>query len=61
MDAKREFLMRQLFGDEHSEPAVSEADLQDFARAQEKAARINAILEDQERSAAILRSMMHST
>lgn len=61
MDEKREFLLRQLFGDENNPaqmPKMTPEQLQRLAKAQQKAEKINETLEDSERTANILRHMM---
>lgn len=61
MDEKREFLLRQLFGDEYNTaqmPKMTPEQLQRLAKAQQKAEKINETLEDSERTANILRHMM---
>lgn len=61
MDEKREFLLRQLFGDENNTaqmPKMTPEQLQRLAKAQQKAEKINETLEDSERTANILRHMM---
>lgn len=64
MDEKRELLMKLLFGDGESQSggnssAISPDQLQKWQKAQEKAQKINETLDDSEKSAEILREMMH--
>lgn len=65
MDEKREMLMKLLFGGEDEEsgqanaPAVSPAQLQRWQKASAKAQKINETLDNSEKSANILREMMH--
>ena len=65
MDEKREKLLEFLFGSANSEgttpQAQSAAQLQAWARAQEKAEKINETLDDPQRSAQILREMMRDS
>ncbi|MCI6584438.1 MAG: hypothetical protein SPK50_06205 [Mobiluncus porci] len=64
MDEKRELLMKLLFGNDDEDqangttPAVDPARIQRWAKAQEKAQKINQTLDNSERSADILREMM---
>lgn len=65
MDEKREMLMKLLFGSDDGEPgqanapAVSPAQLQRWQKASAKAQKINETLDNSEKSANILREMMH--
>ncbi|EEZ91193.1 hypothetical protein HMPREF0578_2272 [Mobiluncus mulieris 28-1] len=65
MDEKREMLMKLLFGSDDgdpgqtSAPTVSPRQLQRWQKATQKAQRINETLDNSQKSANILREMMH--
>lgn len=65
MDEKREMLMKLLFGDGESgqaaAPALDAQMIERWQKANEKAQKINETLENSEKSASILREMMHRT
>ena len=65
MDEKREKLLEFLFGSANGEgttpQAQSAAQLRAWARAQEKAEKINETLDDPQRSAQSLREMMRDS